>query len=56
MTTIREKIGIFALWTIAAISVAAVVLPSLLGTQMFSAPVNAEPFGQCCAFMPDDPR
>jgi hypothetical protein len=51
MNTILEKIGIFVLWTIAAISVAAVVLPSLpMGT-------NAEPFiGQCCAFMPDDPR
>jgi hypothetical protein len=43
MNTILEKIGIFVLLTIAAISVAAVVLPSLpMGTQMFSVPANAD--------------
>jgi hypothetical protein len=43
MTTILEKIAIFALWAIATISVAAVVLPSLpMGTQMFSVPANAD--------------
>jgi hypothetical protein len=44
MNTILEKIAIFGLLTIAAISVAAVVLPSLpMSTQMFSAPADAEP-------------
>jgi hypothetical protein len=43
MNTVLEKIAIFGLLTLAAISVAAVVLPSLpMGTQMFSAPANAD--------------
>jgi hypothetical protein len=45
MNTILEKIAIFGLLTIAAISVAAVVLPRVpMDTQVFSAPADAEPF------------
>jgi len=45
MNTILEKIAIFGLLAIAAISVAAVVLPRIpMDTQVFSAPADAEPF------------
>jgi hypothetical protein len=43
--TVLEKIAIFGLLTIAAISVAAVVLPRIpMDIQVFSAPADAEPF------------
>jgi hypothetical protein len=45
MNTILEKIAIFGLLTIAAISVAAVVLPRIpMDTQVFSVAADAEPF------------
>jgi hypothetical protein len=45
MKAILEKIAIFALLTIAVMSVAAVILPSLPSDAgMFAAPADTEPF------------
>jgi hypothetical protein len=45
MNALLEKIAIFCLLTIAAISVATVVLPHLpMDSPVFSAPADAEPF------------